>query len=1332
MASRSGKRVIVKKQNKTSTLSSSSSTSVSPNTTPKTVRPLVRKTGNNGNVGRMTQANYKGKDLRTHMYTTPDMYIGPDKPVNQRVFMHDLETNRIDEYELTHIPAIVQLYMEVVSNTSDGINRSRRLGWEGRENGEPYIIVTVKDGWVTCRNYGVPIPIEVHEESGLLVPTFIFGTILSSSNYNDEDQGEERNEGGRNGVGAKAANIFSKDFKVTVNDVFNNKHFYQRWTNNMLDPEEPIVSDGVEDDESWVEVSYYLDFERFKIPKKYDDDYLSLFRMAAINLSFTCKCPISFNDQVYNNQHIIEYAWYFFGDVVTEAMVHYELANPDEEEIKKVMCSLGFKVPTPCVKDGVEERTVIPKVELLMIDPSYLDKRIVVSFANSMLTIDNGVHVDNVYDTIIPNITAKINEGKKKTDKPVNELKGRAAMLAKIKAKKAKAKAKQDKKDKPKEPKKKITAANVKPHLSMILSCRVVNPRFKSQDKSKLGSPNIEVNFSDKEINKILSWKLMDLLSATLRAIEMTALTKTDGRKVRHIRLAKGFDANLAGSAQSADCSLVITEGDSALGYFVQYLSAMGPKSRDTWGGIPIRGKLINVKKAKPSRLLVNKEIALIKKILGLRENTDYSLPENRETLRYGRLVIMTDADSDGSHIKGLIINYFDEFYPTLIQEGFICDYRTKYLRMSRGKSNKIDFFTPDEFEVWKGKTADWEKYKPSYYKGLGTSEKKDIKEDTKNPLFIDFSYDKKAADTINVAFGKSNADERKEWLEEWRETKRRPFIIRNMQIMTLTTFFNREFILYVLDSLERAIPRFADGLKRSQGQILWGVMNRWPSLSGEKRKVAQLAGDIAGYVDYKHNEACLAEAIKGMAADFVGSNNMPLLAARGQFGSRMFGGFDASSARYIYTNPTPWTKLIFNTKDSKILDFFEDSGTHSDPKYFLPNIPYALLNGIQGVATAYSTNVMSYNIIEVIDWVLNWIDNLTGDTNDDLPELIPWYRGFTGEIYLIEPKGKESTPVKSSKSKGKEPIEEEDDGLEEETAVGETVEQLDDDEHVDPDDPELDDIDDVVPEEVTGARAEIISNLDKESKGKYSRVIIRGKYDIDKRGVITVTELPIGRWPINYYSFLEDLREIKEITDFADNTTDEAISYTIKGMKKPSLLKLNLVRKFRLSNMVFLDEDGIPKKFDSVREYMNAFCEFRLRKYEQRMSYEIDIMEHKIEELQYKSQFIRLVVDGEIEVINRKKAAIIAQMAEYDIPEEIYTKTPLHGLSEDDIIKTEEELTNLIATLEEYRNTPAYDIWREELNELRAAVYKDKTMRRTVPGRYGMPPKYQLDDDEE
>lgn len=1297
------KRVIIRKQPKASTPSSST--------------PIKK------NVGRMTQKHYKGKDLRTHIYTTPDMYVGPDKPVMQRVFLHDLQTNRIDEYEFTHIPAVVQLYSEVISNTSDGINRSRRLGWVDRvEKNQPYIIINIDNGWVTCRNYGVPIPIEIHEESNMYVPSFIFGTVFTSSNYNDEEQGEERHEGGRNGVGAKVTNIFSKQFNVEINDIDNGKHFTQTWRNNMLEPEEPVITDA-DGDESWVEISYYLDFDRFKIDCQYSDEYVSLFRMMAINLSFTCKCPIMFNGQIFNNQHIVEYGWYFFGDIVTEALVHYELKYPEEEEIKSRKCSLGFKVPTPVLKAGVEERTIIPQVELLLIDPSYLDKKLVISFANSLLTIDNGVHVDSVYDAIVPEITTKVNEGKKRiTDVPA-PLKGRAALLAKIKAKKAK----KAKSDKPKEPKKKITAANVKPHLSMILNCRVVNPRFKSQDKSKLGSPAIKLNFDEKEINEILRWKLMELLTATLRAIQLTALTKTDGRKVKHIRLEKGFDANFAGGNKSEECTLFVVEGDSALAYATRYISALGPKARDIYGVVPIRGKLLNIKKAKPERIAKNKEFALLKLVLGLKEGVDYSLPENRAQLRYGRLAIMTDADSDGSHIKGLIINLFDELYPTLIQAGFICDYRTKYLRMSRGKSKHVDFFTPDEFEVWKSKTPDWEKWKPNYYKGLGTSEKKDIIDDSKHPLFIDLAYDKKAADIINVAFGKANADERKDWLEEWRETKRRPFIIRNMEIMTLTTFFNREFILYVLDSLERAIPRFADGLKRSQGQILWGVMNRWPSLGGDKRKVAQLAGDIAGFVDYKHNEMCLAEAIKAMAKTFTGSNNMPLLEPKGQFGERMFGGLDAASARYIFTKPSPITKYIFNLKDNKILDFFEDSGKHSDPKFFLPIIPYALLNGIQGVATAYSTNVMNYNPIEIIDWVLNWIDNLTGDTNDDLPELIPWYRGFTGEIYLIEPKAK-SSPSKGSK--GKEPADDNDE-LEEEIAVGEEIEQMNGEDHDDPDDPELDDVDDVDHDEVIEARQQIISKAD-EANAKYNRVVIRGKFEIDKRKTVTVTELPIGRWPINYYSFLEDLREIKEITDFSDNTTDEAISYTIKGMNKPTLLKLNLVRKFRLSNMVFLDEDGIPKKFNSVRQYMDEFCHFRLRKYEERMANEIKRMEDKIEELEYKSRFIELIINHVIEVINVKQSVIKAQMAEHDIREDIYDKTNLHHLSEDDIIKIENELRKLREELEEYRNTPAYDIWREELNELRAIIYKDKTMRRTVPGRYGVPPRYQLDDDEE
>ena len=165
---------------------------------------------------------------------------------------------------------------------------------------------------------------------------------------------------------------------------------------------------------------------------------------------------------------------------------------------------------------------------------------------------------------------------------------------------------------------------------------------------------------------------------------------------------------------------------------------------------------------------------------------------------------------------------------------------------------------------------------------------------------------------------------------------------------------------------------------------------------------------------------------------------------------------------------------------------------------------------------------------------------------------------------------------------------------------------------------------------------------------------------------------------------------------------------------------------------MVFLDEDGIPKKFNTVCQYMTEFCEFRLRKYEERREKEITIMEKKIEDLTDKAKLVTLIVNGTVNVINRKKAIILEEIAEYGITEETYNKTNLNNLSKDDIDKIDEEIIKIQAELNEYRETPAYDIWRNELYELRKLVYADKTMRRTVPGRYGPPPKYQMDDDDE
>ena len=201
----------------------------------------------------------------------------------------------------------------------------------------------------------------------------------------------------------------------------------------------------------------------------------------------------------------------------------------------------------------------------------------------------------------------------------------------------------------------------------------------------------------------------------------MKDLKKTDGaRKNKITGIPKLEDANKAGTSQSSKCTLIITEGDSAKTLAVSGLSVVG---RDHYGVFPLRGKCKNVRDASVKQLTENKEFSDLKKILGLQQGKIYhSLSE----LRYGKLMIMTDADNDGSHIKGLILNMIHYFWPSLLKLNFVVSMITPIIKATKGNTIK-SFYTDSSYRNWYGEGKPGWKIK--YYKGLGTSTSVEAKE---------------------------------------------------------------------------------------------------------------------------------------------------------------------------------------------------------------------------------------------------------------------------------------------------------------------------------------------------------------------------------------------------------------------------------------------------------------------------------------------------------------------------------------------------------------------------------------------------------------------------
>lgn len=320
-----------------------------------------------------------------------------------------------------------------------------------------------------------------------------------------------------------------------------------------------------------------------------------------------------------------------------------------------------------------------------------------ISFVNGTSTYEGGSHVDYILDQIVSEVASHIKTKHKLVVKPIL----------------------------------------IKEHLDIFVDATIVNPEFPSQTKSKLTTK--PAKFGSKcEISKtfmdaLFKTQLVELVVKNAQFKEQSALNKTDGKKISMINIPKLEDARWAGTRKSSECRLFLTEGDSAFSYFKAGLAII---ERNRYGGFPLRGKLLNVRNAPLTKIKNNEEFIALKQIMGLKQDQKYTDTKN---LRYGGIIILTDQDSDGSHIKGLIINLFQYFWPELLKiKGFIQTLSTVLVRVwkktDKQKKNPIEFYSEVKFEEW-SKTVDMKKYEePKYYKGLGTSDDK-----TARKSFIDF-----------------------------------------------------------------------------------------------------------------------------------------------------------------------------------------------------------------------------------------------------------------------------------------------------------------------------------------------------------------------------------------------------------------------------------------------------------------------------------------------------------------------------------------------------------------------------------------------------------------
>lgn len=573
-----------------------------------------------------------------------------------------------------------------------------------------------------------------------------------------------------------------------------------------------------------------------------------------------------------------------------------------------------------------------------------------VSFVNGIYTQKGGRHVDYLINQLVKKLAAYILK-KKKVEVRQNVLKER---------------------------------------LFIFVNCSIENPSFDSQTKDCLTTPissfGSSCEISDKFVDKVAKLGIMDHALKITQQKETNMAKKNDGSKTKTIRgIPKYTGANRAGTIDSYKCTLILCEGDSAK---ASVISGLSKKDRDYFGVYPMRGKTLNVRDETITRINENKEIHELKQIMGLEIGKVYTPEDVRSKLRYGKILFMTDQDKDGSHIKGLGINLFGSLWKSLLQQpGFIGFMNTPIIKAKKG-TKEVSFYNEVQYETWKESNP--KGWTVKYYKGLGTSTSKEFIElfQQKEKHMVQFEWKPECEDAIDRTFNKKRAEHRKEWLKGYSKDK---YLNTDTKTISYTQFIDDELSHFSNYDCQRSIGNVVDGFKPSQRKILFAAFKK--GITSEI-KVAQFSGYVSEHSAYHHGEASLNGAIVNMAQDYVGSNNLNLLTPNGQFGTRLEGGKDSASERYIFTELSKYTRLIFPPEDDAVLDYVMDDGDKVEPVYYVPIIPMVLVNGCCGIGTGTSTNVLCYHPVQLINYL---IDRLNGKT--DKPEFIPYYRGFKGKI---------------------------------------------------------------------------------------------------------------------------------------------------------------------------------------------------------------------------------------------------------------------------------------------------------------------------------------------
>lgn len=905
-----------------------------------------------------TGTKYESKTFREHVRLRSSVYVGSKKATENTLWIFNKESNKLEKKTLKYPFALYNICDEIILNAIDHCLRTNKLKGKGKCD-TIKLSLDKSTGEIICYNNGEGIVAEKNE-NGQYIVEMVFTKEMSGSNFSNDD--EEKI--GAHGIGSKATNIMSSNFEVKTYDAKNKTLYLQTFTDGNLNINPPVLTKTKKVEQPFTQIRFTPDFEFFEY-KKDTEEFNYLMETLFILLNTRMLFVSSYLGATYN---------IYFNEEIIDVKSLEKLSEIAVDSGSIVKCNMSS-----------EGNTFEILVAICDCDNSSGVEHI--SFINGLYLSDGGTHIKYVIKSILEALKPKIE--KKLKDKV------------------------------------KVSSKLISNFMFIFFKGTMNQLEYKNQSKNELSIS--ETRFKNYTFdNKQSLKKLWDLLEEKIDTIYLNKITKKNTtKKTNNLSGIKKYSsADYAGTSKSKDCTLFIPEGDSAESCIRNGLSGNKDLGFKHYGLFNIQGVPLNVRKEidiktvkekkdgienikkiidKKTKLIENERINSLIKVLNLNWHFTYETEEEMNTLRYGKVIIATDFDLDGiGNICGLILNFFDVFFPNLIKIKYISILNTPLIRAYpttkklNGKKLYIEeFYTSTEFNRWSVEN-DISKYKVSYIKGLATHSNAEIKNMFKDMYknVSKFKYDTETSELFEIYFG-NDSNKRKKILSGMVENKEIIDEHLENKEISCSNHLNLHTREYQLDNIQRKMPHVIDGLNPARRKILCGSIMKFKQ-SNTKLKVFQLGGYIAEKMLYHHGSDSLNNTIINMAQNFIGSRNIPFLLPLGQFGSHYKGGKDAGSPRYIDTKLNKEiVDLLFPSKDMDLLEWCEIDGEIAEPKYLIPIIPTVLLEDVVLPSTGWKIEIWARDFKEVCNNVIKMIE----DNNYKIKKMNYFKNKFKGKI---------------------------------------------------------------------------------------------------------------------------------------------------------------------------------------------------------------------------------------------------------------------------------------------------------------------------------------------